>query len=157
VADALAGAVAAVLDASAVTAEAVTWVPLGRSRLAARGYDQAHAIAVRLARRLHLPAPRLLRRTRETAPAARLPRAERRKAISEAFVAIGPAPENVVLVDDVLTTGATAAECARVLHEAGAARVTLATAARAVPREVPAGYTRVGSHPGLWLPGETPR
>jgi len=155
VAGALAGALAQVLD---VGAEAVTWVPLGRTRLASRGYDQARAIAVRLAPRLGLPALRTLRRTRDTPPQARLGGGQRSAAVSGAFEAALPrVPERVILVDDVLTTGATAAECARVLREAGARSVALATVARAVPGWMPARYTQVGSRSGLWLPGDVPR
>jgi ComF family protein len=134
--------------------EAVTWVPLARRRHAERGYDQAQALAVQVARRLDLPAVKLLRRVSSTGPQARRSAGERRSAMRGAFAPIGTAPDSVLLIDDVLTTGATAAECASVLDGSGAARVHLLTAARSIPGLA---YTRSGPRPGLWLPGENPR
>ncbi len=139
-------------------ADIVTWVPLGRARLAERGYDQARAIARAVAPGLGIPARRLLRRTGATTPQARRSAEERRTAMSGVFEAGRCPPHKVLLIDDVLTTGATAAECARVLLAAGAQEVTLLTAARAIPGPLPRRYTRrKGSRPGLWLPEEVPR
>jgi phosphoribosyl transferase-like protein len=80
------------------------------------------------------------------------------------FGATGAVPARVLLVDDVLTTGATAAACAEALAAAGARRIHLVTAARSfhdpVPTlRVPGGraYPSTGPRPGLWLPGEPPR
>jgi ComF family protein len=144
--------------------EVVTWVPLARRRLAERGYDQARAIAVALGRELDLPVARSLRRRLSTAPQARRPLAERRTAMQGAFQAIGTPPPRVLLVDDVLTTGATLASAAQALLTGGASRVHVAAAARSLPRKnvalrlaaAPA-YPRVGSRPGLWLPEDHPR
>jgi phosphoribosylpyrophosphate synthetase len=67
-------------------------------------------------------------------------------------------PGRILLVDDVLTTGATAAECARVLVSSGAAHVGVLTAARALSGPIPARcYSRHDSRLSLWLPGERPR
>lgn len=140
--------------------DVVTWVPLGRKRRATRGYDQARALARVAAGRLDLPLAPLLRRTTNTAPQARRNAAERREALLGAFAPIArPPPGRVLLVDDVLTTGGTAAECARTLLEgAGATSVSLLTAARALKGPVPARcYARGGPRPGLWLPGDVPR
>jgi ComF family protein len=156
VAEALASAMAVV---SEFEADAVTWVPLSPARRARRGFDQARALAVTVAARLELPAVPLLTRTADTPPQARRSAAERRRAMRGAFRPSGRSPPpNVLLVDDVLTTGATAAECAAVLRSAGAARVGLLTAARALSGPVPARcYSRDDSRLSLWLPGERPR
>jgi ComF family protein len=129
-------------------AATITWVPLGRRRRRGRGYDQAELLATALARVSGRPCRRLLERVRETDPQARRGREERRRALAGAFRAVvDPSPPRVVLVDDVLTTGATAAECARVLHGAGVREVGVVTAARAVNGPLPARcYT-----PAVWI------
>jgi predicted amidophosphoribosyltransferase len=148
--------------------DAVTWVPLGRRRLGERGFDQARALAVAVGRRLDRPVVRSVRRTSVEGSQARRGAAERRVAMRGAFDPVRRVPDRLLLIDDVLTTGATAADCARALREAGAELVVLATAARSLrrpaqvrpPGGAPGGgraYTRPGSRPGLWLPGDPPR
>jgi len=148
--------------------DVVTWVPLARRRLAERGYDQARALAAVLGRRSGVPVRRLLRRAVSTGPQAQRRGRERREAMRGAFVGTRPAPDRVLLVDDVLTTGATAAACAEALAAAGARRVHLVTAARsfhgppggpvrALRGPAPHAYPQAGSRPGLWLPGDPPR
>ena len=135
-------------------ADAVTWVPLSRRRRAGRGYDQARALARVVARTTGVPLRPLLVRARDTDPQTARRGAERRAAMDGAFRASRPAPPRVLLVDDVLTTGATAAACARALRVAGAEEVRLLTAARAAPGRLPPRcYAPVGSRSSLWLPG----
>jgi len=154
---------AALADAMVTTgpfeADVVTWVPLARGRLAERGYDQAKALALGVSRGLDLPARPLLRRIAATAPQARRSAEERRLAMAGAFEALGGATGRVLLVDDVLTTGATAAACASTLLASGARSVSLVTAARALTGRATPGYTRqrMGARSGLWLPEEVPR
>ena len=109
-------------------------LPLHRARLRRRGYDQALELARPLARTLELPLveDRLVR-VRATGPQSELSRTERLRNVRGAFaVRAGPAlPAHVVLVDDVMTTGATLAEAARALRRAGVARVEAWVCARA--------------------------
>lgn len=114
--------------------DVVTWVPLARRRRGERGYDQARALARAIARELDTPAARLLRRRIATAPQARRSAPERLVAMHGAFAARGPVPPRVLLVDDVLTTGATMAACAEALLEAGARTVYAAAGARSLRR-----------------------
>jgi competence protein ComFC len=118
--------------------ECVTWVPLSRRRRAARGYDQAEVLARELAPRIGLPVIGLLRRIRETPSQVSRSGRERRGALRGAFTTAGPMPGSVLLVDDVLTTGTTAASCAAALKAAGATRVEVVTAARSLGGPVPA-------------------
>jgi predicted amidophosphoribosyltransferase len=144
-------------------ADVVTWVPLARRRKAARGFDQARVLAGVVGRELEVPVRRLLRRRVASGPQAKRDADARRVAMRGAFevpdrVAV---PAHVLLVDDVLTTGATAEACAQALLVAGARRVSLVVAARALlsasRRTGRRAYTRPGPRPGLWLPGDAPR
>jgi ComF family protein len=111
-------------------------VPLHPTRLAERGYNQAALLAAAAARELPAPLePRALRRRRPTLQQAHLARARRLENVAGAFAPGPRAPSvlgrRVLLVDDVATTGATLAACARALREAGAASVTPVVVARA--------------------------
>ena len=134
--------------------DAVSWVPLSRRRRAARGFDQALALARVVAPRLDLPLVPLLGRVADAGPQAQRGGAERRLAMRDVFAARGRSPERVLLVDDVLTTGATAGACAEALLAAGARRVSVLTAARAAAQATPDLYSVSGTRPGLWLLGE---
>lgn len=150
VVEALAGPMAEAIGPASATPgaarafDAVTWVPLGPRRMRERGFDQARLLARAIGRRTGSRAVGLLRRVRETDPQARRGADERRVAMEGAFDPMAPAPARVVLVDDVLTTGATAGACAEALRRGGARRVTLLVAARAVPRT----YNRAGPASG---------
>ena len=150
---ALAGAM--VLVGPVPRTDVITWVPLARRRLAERGYDQARLLAEEAGRQLERPVAGLLRRRLSTAPQAQRSGQARRTALLGAFEARRhPVPGRVLLIDDVLTTGATAAACAEALHAAGAREVHLLAAARSFAGSA---YTRSGPRPGLWLPGDIPR
>jgi ComF family protein len=145
---------AAMADACDVEAQVVTWVPLSRRRRSSRGFDQAQALARVVGRARQRPVVPLLRRVADAGPQARRGGDERRRAMLGAFTVRERPPTTVLLVDDVLTTGATAAACARALREAGARQVHVLTACRASRDPAPDLYSASGSRPGLWLPGE---
>ncbi len=116
-------------------ADAVVPVPLHRLRLFARRYNQAALLAREIARLAGAPfAPYVLARTRRTPSQGGLTRAARIANVRGAFAVRRPvAGGRIVLVDDVMTTGATAAACARTLKRAGARRVDVLALARVVP------------------------
>jgi ComF family protein len=123
----------AAMDAG-IQADVVIPVPLHPRRLAERGYNQSALLARAVAQQLNVPfAPRALERRRQTAQQARLGRAERLDNMAEAFeVRDKPAVSlrKVLLVDDVLTTGATLLACREALEKAGAGEVTSVCLAR---------------------------
>lgn len=110
--------------------QALVPMPLHRSRLRARGYDQALELARPLARALALPCLPGLRRVRATEAQSGLDAARRRRNLHGAFAAAAPLPAHVALVDDVMTTGATVHAAARALRRAGVARVDAWVCAR---------------------------
>jgi ComF family protein len=118
-------------------ADAVVPVPLHPSRLRERGYNQAELIARPLARILGIPyRSYLLVRTRPRPDKLRLTHRERWETVRGAYAMHQGAKVDklrVILVDDVLTTGATLDACSRALHGAGAVRVAGLTVARALP------------------------
>ena len=107
--------------------QALVPVPLHHARLRERGYDQALELARPLARGLRVPLRAdLLRRPRATTAQSALAAGARRRNVRGAFaVDARDLPAHVALIDDVLTTGATAGECAQVLLESGVGRVDL--------------------------------
>ena len=113
----------------------VTWVPLSARGLKRRGYDQARLLAGEVAARLSLPLRPTLVKVRETKTQSRIDEPALRRANVEGAYETLPDlslhGETVVLVDDVVTSGATLAQCALRLREAGAGRIVALTLARA--------------------------
>jgi len=132
--DLSAGRLLAMLMAQALAGaerpQALVPVSLHLGRLRQRGYDQSLELAKPLGRALQLPVCTLLQRRHATAPQSELDQAARRRNLRSAFTVAGSVPAHVALVDDVMTTGATAQAAARALHRAGATRVDAWVVAR---------------------------
>jgi len=120
--------------ASVQTATVMTCVPLHPRRERERGYNQSEFLGKRLAARMGIPfQPRLLWRKRSTDTQTHLTAAQRAHNVKGAFTVPWPSRvrgARIVLVDDVMTTGATVNECARALKAAHADSVMVLTVAR---------------------------
>jgi len=120
------------------TANAIVPVPLARTRLWWRRFNQAALLARAIGRATNIPdKPFALQRIRRTPSQVGLSAEQRRRNVAGAFRVPGRrraqvAERNIVIVDDVITTGATANACARTLKRAGAARVDVLALARVV-------------------------
>ncbi len=106
-------------------------VPISNQSLCDRGFDQTEVLAARIARSLKVVnGKNLLERVKETSHQRELSREDREKNLLNAFRVKDPRKvynKNVLLVDDVYTTGSTVRECTRVLLEAGASKVAVIT------------------------------
>lgn len=112
----------------------LTWVPVSSLRRLKRGYDQVELLALAVGRELDVTPVRLLKKVRHTRPQSGIcSDAARRANVLGAYRVTDPAAvrgKRILLLDDVITTGATAGECARVLRSAGAKSVNFAAVAR---------------------------
>lgn len=124
-----------VADRLAGKFDVITWVPISRRRLRKRGYDQSRLLAKALAHKLDMPCQGLLKKVRHTKAQSGLKgESERRGNVLGAYEmcsGVQVAGRRILLVDDVITTGATMSECARVLRTAGATQVLCVTLAMA--------------------------
>jgi ComF family protein len=155
------GTISSSSGSSGTTTIAVVPVPLHRRKQAQRGFNQAELIARGALKQLSRPkrfdlCTGVLVRRRETGSQIGLTRHQRRENMRGAFAVSDPTRilnRDILLVDDVYTTGTTASECARVLLRAGAARVWVATVARtlkvsdgfALPENLPQNLSEEGS------------
>lgn len=112
----------------------VTWAPLSKKRLRKRGYDQAKLLAEVVAKEFGLPLERTLVKVKHTKPQSGLKdSAARAKNAAGAYASVSGLSlegKRVLLVDDILTTGSTMKECAKVLLSCGAGQVDCAVLAR---------------------------
>ncbi|MBN1302878.1 MAG: ComF family protein [Anaerolineales bacterium] len=133
--DALASQIIMFLRQLSWSADMVVPVPLGKHRRGERGYNQVGLIAYPLALLMDWDYnPRALFRTRETTTQVGLSVVARRSNVMDAFQAIPKLIQGkqIILIDDVATTGATLSSCARALMNAGALGVKAITVARAL-------------------------
>lgn len=117
--------------------DVITWVPIHRRRRWMRGYDQSELLARKLAGRLDMPCEPLLKKVRHTKAQSGVKGESARRANAlGAYILRSDAQvegKRVLLVDDVMTTGATLSECARILRTAGAVQVFCVTLAMTEP------------------------
>ncbi len=122
-------------SASADRFDAITWVPVSKKRLKKRGFDQAKMLCASLCVDWHTTPQETLRKVTDNPPQSGLEDAPARRAnvlgVYEPVDAANIAGKRLLLVDDILTTGATLGECTRVLKAAGAADVVCLTLAMA--------------------------
>ncbi len=113
----------------------ITWVPISPLRRIVRGYDQDALLAEAVARELNVPCVSLLKKVRHNPPQSGIEGYARRRAnvlgVYQTVDAEKIAGKRIVLVDDILTTGATAGECARMLLTFGAKEIHCAVVAAA--------------------------
>lgn len=132
-------ALAQCLTESGEVYDLVTWVPVSKKRKRRRGYDQAELLAKETARHLKLPCFRTLRKNVDNRAQATLSGVSGRKAnvfgVYETVKNLDIEGKRVLLIDDVLTTGATLSECSRMLKIAGAAAIFCGTAAAAMKKD----------------------
>lgn len=115
--------------------DVLTWVPISAKRKRKRGYDQVELIANSVGTELQLIPAATLRKIKDVKPQSSIKDAVQRRAnILGAFQCISPesvAGKRILLLDDIITTGATASECARILLTAGAKEIYCAAVAAA--------------------------
>lgn len=115
--------------------DVITWAPISRRRLWKRGYDQSRLLAQEIGARLGVPCVQLLDKVRHTPAQSRLSEDSERRANVLGAYALHPGAavqgRRILLVDDVVTTGSTLSECARILRTAGGAQVVCAVLAAA--------------------------
>lgn len=113
--------------------DVVTWAPLSSRRLRRRGYDQARLLASSAAEALGMEARPLLKKIRQNRTQSGIASAEERRAnVSGCYAVTDPAlaeGRRILLIDDIITSGATVSECARMLMLAGAGSVQAASLA----------------------------
>lgn len=113
--------------------DVLTWAPVSRARRRRRGYDQAELLCRAVGKQLGMQPVCMLRKIKNAPAQSSLEDAARRRAnVSGAYVPYRPercAGQRVLVIDDIVTTGATLGECSRVLRMAGAADVVYAALA----------------------------
>ena len=121
------------IDENGVSCDIITWAPIGKKRLRSRGYDQSRLLAEQIAAIRGLRCEQLLIKVADNPPQSSIRSAEKRRAnVSGIYAAVDPdmlRGKEILLIDDIVTSGATLSECARTLKAAGAASVCAAAVA----------------------------
>ncbi|MDE6107706.1 MAG: ComF family protein [Oscillospiraceae bacterium] len=126
--------VARTAEEHGLTADLISWPSVSKKRLRERGYDQAELLAREVGKALGLPVLRTVDKSHRPAQSGIEDKDERRANLLGAYTAVGSESfkgKTVLLVDDVVTSGATLSECARTLRTAGAEMVFCVTLAKA--------------------------
>lgn len=122
------------IDENQISCDIISWTPVSRKRLHARGYDQSELLAREVSARTGIPCVRLLEKIKDTPPQSRTKNARQRqenvKGAYRCCNLTAAKGRRVLLVDDIVTSGATLRECARMLNDAGAAEIQALTVAR---------------------------
>ena len=116
-----------------VSFDEITYVPVHFLKYSMRGYNQSELIAKNLADMMSLPCVKLLKKTKYTVSLSKLPKYKRFKEVSGAFAAKNEdliKNKKILLIDDIITTGATSRECAKTLKKAGSAEIYVGAVAR---------------------------
>ncbi len=121
---------AGALSQKFVNADFICHVPLHKKRRESRGFDQSEELAKSISKTAGIPFVSALRRIKNTKTQTKLNESQRKQNIQGAFESLCAVGGNAILVDDILTTGATACECAKVLEKAGADNVYIMTFAK---------------------------
>lgn len=119
-------------ELEAARPDVITFVPMHPIRLGMRGFNQAELLAKALGAMLGVPVLPLLRRTKYTKPQSKRRERDRIYAVQDVFALrkkAEPYGKRILLIDDVITTGATLAACAKVLKKRGAAVVEISAVA----------------------------
>lgn len=118
-----------------VTADLITWVPVSAKRKRKRGYDQGEEIALAVGKELGIPTVCLLRKVRHNSAQAQIADHQERKAnVANAYAVTDEDKvrgKRILLIDDVITSGATLSECSKILSKAGAETILCGTFAAA--------------------------
>lgn len=113
--------------------DVLTWIPVSALRRWKRGFDQTENVTLVVAKELGVPAVKTLKKIRHTPPQSGIPTADARRAnVLGAYRVIDPTlvrGKRILLLDDILTTGATASECAKTLCLAGAEDISFGVVA----------------------------
>ena len=117
----------------------ITWVPISPLRKLRRGYDQVELLAKAVGRELNMEPVRCLKKVRHNPPQSGVVgQAQRRANVLNVYKVVGPEQfqgKRILLLDDIITTGATAGECARILLTAGAKEIHCAAVASAIKKK----------------------